>query len=120
MNSKTLYIILIILFVFSSLGFFFFRDRILFFLYGYEQSLIKSDSLESFIAFKKIVFGKKIFLAISMLLSFSCFISSYFVWKRMLYFNQQIVSIFFYISLIVSIIYLLGFILSFIIPTRIL
>lgn len=119
MNLKTSYIILIILFVCCSVGFFFFRERVLFFFYGYEQSLIKADTAESFAAFKKIVLGKKIFLAISMLFSFGCFAASYYVRKNVPEFNQQLVSIFFYISMIVSVIFLIGFALSLITPTRI-
>ena len=119
MILKTSYIIIVILFVCCSIGFFFFRERILFFVYGYEQSLIKADTVESFSAFTRIAFGKRIFLAISMLLSFGCFAASYYVRKNTLELNQQLVSIFFYISIVVSIIFLAGFVLSLIIPTRI-
>jgi len=120
MNLKTSYIILAVLFACCSIGFFFFRERILFFIYGYEQSLIKANTAESFTAFKKIVLGKKIFLAISIFLSFSCFVASYFVRKKKLFeFNGQLLLIILYVSLLVLILLLIVFALSFIIPKRI-
>ncbi len=118
MNLKTSYIILIILFVFCTIGFLFFRERVLFFFYGYQQSLINADTAESFAAFKKIVLGKKIFLVISILLSIGCLTISYNIRKNEFGFNQHLASVFFYISLIVSIIFLVGFALALIIPTR--
>ena len=79
----------------------------MFFLYGYEQSLIKAETVESFMAFKMIAFGRRIFLVVSMLLSFSLFVVSNFKRKKLLGVNKQIVLIFLYISFIVSIIFLI-------------
>ena len=117
MNLKTSYIILILLFVCCSIGFFFFKERILFFLYGYEQSLIKADTAESFVAFKKIVLGKKIFLGISILLSVGSIAASYYVKKNVPEISS-FAAVFFYVSIIVSLIFVVGFILALITPTR--
>ena len=119
MNLKAYYIILVILFICCSIGFLFFRERTLFFLYGYEQNLIKADTPESFAAFKRIALGKKIFLMLSILLSFGCAAASYYVRKNRLDINYYFVSIVLYVSLICLIIFLIGFVLSFFIPTRI-
>jgi len=116
---KTSYFVLIIFFLCFSLGFFFFPERILFFLYGYEQSLIKAETAESFMAFKMIAFGRRIFLVVNILLSFGLFVSSNFARKKLLGVNKQIVLLFLYISFMVFIIFLTFFVLSFIIPTRI-
>jgi hypothetical protein len=101
------------------LGFSFSAKTFFFFLYGYEQSLIRTYTVESFMAFRKIADGKWMFLVISMLLSFGLFISSYFARKKLFGVYQLIVSIFLYVSFIVSIIFLIVFSLSFIIPKKI-
>jgi len=66
--TKALYIILILLFLCSSIGYFFFQEQILFFIHGYKQNLINSDATESYVAFRKIALGKKIFFAITFLI----------------------------------------------------
>lgn len=119
MSLKTSYIILVILFVCCSIGYWFFMERILFFLYGYKQSLIRSDTVESFAAYKKIALGKKVFLIINILLSFGCAVASYYVRKSQIGITYHVVSVVFYVSVILSVLSLIVFILSFFIPTRI-
>lgn len=119
MSLRTWYIILVILFISCSIGFLFFRERILFFLYGYEQNLIKAVTPESFAAYKKIALGKKFFMWLSLVLAIACTAASYHIKRSQLDINPYLVSVIFYVALIVSILLLVGAFLSFFIPTRI-
>lgn len=119
MDMKTSYIILAMVFVGCSIGFFFFRDRILLFLYGYDYNLINSITFENYTAYKNILFGKKIFLIVNALLSFSCMAASFYIRNNRVDINTYFVSVMLYASLIISIVFIIIFILSFILPTRI-
>ena len=118
MNYKIMYIISFIIFLLIIIGFFFFRERILFTFYGYSQALIDSQSVESFEAYKRIAFGKKVFLGLAFIVSLGfCLLSQ--VAKGRKDVHSYLSNTGFYISLVISVILLIGIILSFFIPKRI-
>ena len=118
MNIKVSYIILVILFVICSIGFFLFREQILFFLYGYDKSLIHASNADSFEAYKTVTLGKNIFLVFTMLLSLACAVTSFFIKKSKIAMNTYFVHVVYYTGIIVSVLLLIGFILGSSIPSH--
>jgi hypothetical protein len=118
-NIKLIYYLLVILCISLSIGFLFYQEKILFFLYGYNQDLIETNSVKSFEAFSRILIGKKIFFVLSLLSSLGCVIMSYFIRKNQLDINCYLVSIVYNLGLIISIVLLFLFLLALVVPYRI-
>ena len=119
MILKISYITIILFFACFCIAFIIFKLNLLFFIYGYKQNLINSESTESYIAFQKIAYASKIFLALTILISIITTIISYYFIKQHPEIYPGFNYIIFFVSLFTSAILLIGLVLYSIIPTRI-
>lgn len=80
-NIQIYYIIWVIICCCMAIGFLIFRNRILFFIYGYPQSLIGKYNVDLFKAYKKIYLAKIIFLILTILSLYCLCYFSHFIVK---------------------------------------
>ncbi len=117
---QIVFLILLGLLIFFSLGFLFYKNGILFFLYGLDLNLIKSDTADSYAAFKKITLGKKIFLWLVFLLTLVDFLLAYYLLNNNMYLiNYRVTVVIMWLIVILLLFYSIGIVLAFLSPNRI-
>lgn len=82
MLNRRGYLILSMLFIVNSICYWWYGERILTFLYGYDKHLIEAVSPESFKANQQLAIGKLIYFLITTLLSLATLIASVYMHKR--------------------------------------
>ncbi len=119
MRISLSYLLLVTLFVLCSLGYWFFLHEILFFVYGFDQSLISSSTADSFEAYRVTYPGRKVFWLVTLMVSLGTAISSYYVSKKNHGFYKVFTTFMFYIGMIGVLMSCLVAAFFFIIPTNI-
>ena len=120
LNKMTIRIIFIViagLFILFFTSFYLFRDKLLFFVYGYPQELISSVTANAFTAHKSVYTGKIVFLISSIFLGVLTSIGGYYFY----YLNGEklnVIRITFYVSIFLTAILLISLAMFWILPKR--
>lgn len=113
MRNRRVFYILSLLFIANSICFWWYGERILFFIYGFDQHVIDGITPESFKAYRSLEIGKKIYGLLTLFLSAGTAIVSFRILNKGPHINRFFLNTVFYLACVSTLFCIIGFVVGF-------